>query len=142
MTRAIDGSNPHKTALGFGEASTLNLNSFAGQSITGPAIVVGYTLVGDANLDGVVNLLDLNALATNFGNPTSTWTGGDFDYNSSVDISDFNALALNFNASLPSSSQALGAIVPEPTAIMGYSHYHGYFPEGATGAGLRLRFRK
>ncbi|HEX3356819.1 MAG TPA: endo-1,4-beta-xylanase [Tepidisphaeraceae bacterium] len=114
---AIDGSNLHKTALGFGEASTLDLSTFAGQPITGPAIVVGYTLIGDANLDGVVNLLDLNALASNFGATTGTWTAGDFDYNSAVDINDFNSLALNFNASLPASSPAPAALVPEPAVI-------------------------
>jgi hypothetical protein len=53
---AIDGSNPHKTAIGFGEASELGLTTFAGESITGPAILLKYTLNGDANLDGQLAL--------------------------------------------------------------------------------------
>ena len=107
---ASDINNPTTTALGFGEAGALGLNSFAGQSFTGPAIVMRYTLFGDANLDGVVNLLDLNALASNFGAPAGTWVGGDFDYNGAVDITDFNALAMNFGDTLPAPAPALGQL--------------------------------
>ncbi|HEX3356818.1 MAG TPA: endo-1,4-beta-xylanase [Tepidisphaeraceae bacterium] len=114
---AGDTNNPVKTGLGFGEASALGLNSFAGQSITGQAIVMRYTLFGDANLDGVVNLLDLNALATNFGTESGSWIGGDFDYSGEVNIADFNALALNFGDVLPAPAPALGTLVPEPASF-------------------------
>ena len=58
---------PHPTALGYAEASALALGTFDGQSIDGSTIVIRYTWSGDANLDGLVNALDFNALATNFG---------------------------------------------------------------------------
>jgi hypothetical protein len=51
---------------------------------------------GDADLNGTVNLLDFNALATNFGKSGQSWQQGDFDGNGSVNISDFNKLASQF----------------------------------------------
>src|SRR5439155_22256996 len=69
----------------------------------------------DANLDGVVNALDFNALASNFGAPgAKLWFEGDFNYNGTVNTQDFTALASNFNLVLPSALP--GALVPEPAS--------------------------
>ena len=51
----------------FAEASTLGITSFDGQSVDASTIVMRYTFMGDANLDGLVNALDFNALASNYG---------------------------------------------------------------------------
>jgi fibronectin-binding autotransporter adhesin len=88
------------------------------------AVASQYSLVmtyfGDANLDGKVNALDFNAVATNFGTGT-TWAQGDFNYDGSVTTNDFTMLAQNFNQSLsnspPAGPLALGAVVPEPISI-------------------------
>ncbi len=112
-----DNSNPHKTALGFAEASSIGATTFAGVTLAdSSAIVIGYTYLGDANLDGNVNALDFNALATNFGaNGTSNyWMNGDFNYDGVVNTSDFLMLAGNFGSAL--SAPALGSLVPEPTS--------------------------
>jgi len=67
-----------------------------------------YTLVGDVNLDGAVNITDVNALVPHY-NSTGSWTGGDFNYDGQVNITDVNALVPNYNTSL--GSQVLGANV-------------------------------
>jgi hypothetical protein len=100
-------------ALGYADNAALNRSTFGGVSVTTSQILVGYTFAGDANLDGNVNALDFNALATNFGVGTS-WPAGDFTYDGAVDTSDFTALSQNFGKSMPSPSIALGAVVPEP----------------------------
>src|SRR5207237_1466113 len=64
---AADPTNLHKTALGYASASSLGVSLFDGQSVSGTNVLVRYTYSGDANLDGTVNALDFNALATNFG---------------------------------------------------------------------------
>src|SRR5207237_1129009 len=46
---------------------------------TAQRLTVAATWFGDANLDGTVNALDFNALATNFGTGT-TWSQGNFNY--------------------------------------------------------------
>jgi autotransporter-associated beta strand protein len=59
-------------------------------------IEIKYTLLGDANLDGVVNGSDFSILAANFGKGVTNWDQGNFLYGSSVNGSDFSALAANF----------------------------------------------
>ena len=48
-------------------------------------IEIEFAILGDANLDGKVNALDFNALATNFGKTpgSDVWTQGDFNYDGS-----------------------------------------------------------
>jgi GH35 family endo-1,4-beta-xylanase len=113
---ASAGSEGIPAALGFAEASALGLSSFGGEAITGPSVVVRYTLCGDANLDGVVNAIDFNRLASGFGAADSTWIGGDFNYDGAVNTADFDALAMNFNHTLPAIDVALASPVPEPCA--------------------------
>jgi beta-glucanase (GH16 family) len=112
---AADASNVHKTALGYAEASALGVTDFFGQDVDATAVLVRYTLVGDANLDGSVSLADFNALAANFGSANRQWFEGDFNFDGSVNLSDFNLLAVNFGLSVPA-SEAFSS-VPEPAAI-------------------------
>jgi hypothetical protein len=110
---AADNANPHKTALGYASASSIGVTTFDGQSVGGSSVLVRYTWSGDANLDGKVNALDFNALASNFGGASNKlWNEGDFNYDGTVNTADFNALASNFNLALP--APALGTLVPEP----------------------------
>jgi len=97
-------------------------------------IEIKYTLLGDANLDGVVNGSDFSILAANFGLGATNWDQGNFWFSSSVNGSDFSALAANFGqgdngaavsvspadfAALDAFAQANGlmADVPEPGMI-------------------------
>ena len=115
---AADNTNGHKTALGYAEASAV------GESET--AVLIRYTLAGDANLDGAVTSNDFAALAANYGKSSNTsWIQGDFNYDGTVNALDFNALANNYGAApvsdeLPDAAApaaSLGALVPEPTSI-------------------------
>jgi len=106
-------------AIGYAEASGVGISSFDGISTDGTTIVLRYTLAGDANLDGVVNALDFNSLAGNFG-ATSTaaiWPAGDFNYDALVNGSDFTLLAKNFNQGVPPLGSPGGSVVPEPAAL-------------------------
>ncbi|MEM6750594.1 MAG: FG-GAP-like repeat-containing protein, partial [Planctomycetota bacterium] len=77
-------------------------------------------LPGDANGDGVVDLLDFDILAQNFGAPGNglgTPNGsadGDFNGDGVIDLLDFDILAQNFGASSPANTS--GAI-PEPMSL-------------------------
>jgi hypothetical protein len=59
-------------------------------------IEVKYTLLGDANLDGVVNGADFSILAANFGKGLTNWDQGNFLFTPAVNGTDFSALARNF----------------------------------------------
>ncbi|WP_428388888.1 PEP-CTERM sorting domain-containing protein [Mucisphaera sp.] len=66
------------------------------------------TFLGDANLDQAVDLIDLSALATNFGS-NAGWAGGDFSSDGLVDLIDLSTLATNFGNANP---------VPEPMSAL------------------------
>ena len=92
-----------------------------GHSVDNTSVLVRYTLAGDANLDGKVNALDFNALATNFGTGSGKPSGhnGDFNYDGQVTTADFTAMAQNFSAPLADAPLApvLGTLVPEPASL-------------------------
>jgi hypothetical protein len=64
--------------------------------LTSGEIEIKYTLLGDANLDGIVNGSDFSILAANFGLGHTNWDQGNFAYQSAVNGTDFSALAANF----------------------------------------------
>ncbi len=85
------------------------------------SVLFRYTRYGDADLNGVVNLVDFNALAANFNQNNRVWTQGDFNYDGLVNLVDFNRLAGNFNliatgadGPTPADWAELAAAVPEP----------------------------
>ena len=73
-------------------------------------------LIGDGNLDGVVDPVDLNALALNWRQDSHDWSGGNFT-GAAVNSADLNALATNWRQSVPLASDA-SAPVPEPSALL------------------------
>lgn len=108
-------------AIGYADNSVLHLTTFAGQPVDATSILVKLTHLGDANLDGQVDVTDLGAVATNW-QTSGVWTGGDFNYDGFIDITDLGALATNWQAGV-SFSDALAlmrlgeaASVPEPDA--------------------------
>src|SRR5207248_6144452 len=120
---AQGGSNGHSTGLGYAEASSVltysnGTASFSGQTLSdNTAVLVRYTLRGDANLSGTVDLTDFTFLAANFNKSSGAqWLDGDFNYDDKVDLTDFTFLASNFNQTVGPSS-GLESIVPEPASI-------------------------
>ncbi len=110
--------------------SGLHANSRIGITIFDGHIVMRPTRIGDATVDGTVNISDFNALVAHFDQKdTATWQEGDFDYDGNVTIEDFLLLAANFDVSydgrgtaispqdrkaLNDFAQAHGVSVPEP----------------------------
>jgi hypothetical protein len=99
------------------------LQSFHGVTVGPTAVLVDVALLGDANLDGSVNLRDFNKLAGNFGQSGRTWHQGDFNYDGNVNLQDFNRLAANFGLTAagpevtPQDWAALAVAVPEPATM-------------------------
>ncbi len=115
----ISSIAPAALGLGYATASSIGVNSFDGESVDGSDVLIRYTYLGDTNLDGKVNAMDFNAVATNFGSgPGKFWVEGDFNYDGTTNTADFTQLAMNFNKHLPLSG-ALAVLVPEPIGICG-----------------------
>jgi len=78
--------------------------------LTSGQIEVTYTLLGDANLDGLVNGSDFNILAANFNQSITGWDQGDFNYDGLVNAADFNDLAANFNQGVSGADASAGDV--------------------------------
>lgn len=126
-TAAADPLVTKKTAIGYGEASSLGLTSLGGQSFTGDAILFRYAVYGDANLDGTIGFQDLVRLAQNYNGSNKTWAEGDFNYDGHVDFTDLVSLAQNYNLSLATVDGAspefaadwalVQSLLPEPVSL-------------------------
>ena len=71
-------------------------------------------LPGDANLDGVVDGTDFNAVLSNYGRTGTDWSHGDFNGDGVVNGEDLNLMLSNYNRSVGLSA---AAAVPEPGNI-------------------------
>ena len=71
-------------------------------------------LPGDANLDGVINAQDLNAVGFHWLQDVALWSAGDFTADGKVNAADLNALGKNWLKELPLAAAETTA-VPEPS---------------------------
>lgn len=109
--------------LGYADNAVLGLSSFGGIAVDSSSILIDYTFSGDANLDGMVNAIDLSSLASHWQQTSQFWTSGDFNYDGSVDIFDLYLLSTNWGSGVPAAlpfASELAAMhlpslwVPEP----------------------------
>ena len=75
------------------------------------------SLVGDANLDGIVDSADLNAVGVNWQSATAIgWADGDFNGDGNVNSTDLNEIGIHWREQ--GAQEAMAATVPEPTGMV------------------------
>lgn len=94
-------NNANRRAIGYLDTATLTSvpASFLGQTPDGTSVLIRYTILGDATLDGAVAFNDLVALAQNYSTNAAAWGRGDFNYDGTVNFDDLVLLAQNYNSS-------------------------------------------
>ncbi|MEI7902104.1 MAG: dockerin type I domain-containing protein, partial [bacterium] len=96
-------------------AASTPFGALIGEEVQPSDILVTYTYVGDADIDGQVDAADFIAMKRNFGTSTgATWDRADFDRDGNVDWQDLQTLTTNFGAEIeavPSEAPAM----PQPT---------------------------
>jgi hypothetical protein len=105
----ISSAARNNPAYAVGYADAADPGNPAG--LASGTIEVKYALIGDADLNGVVNGVDYGTVAANFNKSTSNWDQGDFNYDGVVNGVDFGELAANFNKG----SDAPAAAMPVTT---------------------------
>jgi hypothetical protein len=81
----------HATGLAVIQASDAGYTSFDSQTVTTSDVLVKYTWVGDANLDGKVTFDDFQDFLLGYsGTQQADWFTGDFNYTGQVNFDDFN----------------------------------------------------
>jgi hypothetical protein len=99
--------------------------TFFGRPVDQTALLLRYTLEGDADLDGSVTFADFERMRNSLTLP-GDWAEGDFDYDGRVTARDYALLRRNFGMSIGGSSAAFtvaewgvvesfAAVVPEPS---------------------------
>ena len=111
------------------------IGAYAVDDANGVDVIFGVTLLGDINMDRVIDNKDVAIFAANVGpdNPGAgmTWMHGDTDYDGDVDWSDY--LAAKGNAQTVWSGG--GTEIPEPATLV-------LLTAGAAGILLRRRRRR
>ncbi len=86
-------------------------------------IEIMFTLLGDANLDGIVNSEDFTPFSANVGK-NGGWDKGDFNYDGTINSEDFTPFSANLGKSATLAAAAGGLIsadglanVPEPASL-------------------------
>jgi hypothetical protein len=82
-------------------------------------IQAGLTVMGDANMDGIVDVSDLGILAGNWEADIDVhWYKGDFNLDGIVDVSDLGILAGNWETDITADELApMLDVVPEPASM-------------------------
>jgi autotransporter-associated beta strand protein len=122
-------SNPN---YGLGYADSADLGNPAG--LASGTIEIKYTLLGDVDLNGVVNGIDFGILAANFNKGVSRWDQGDFNYDGVVNGIDFGDLAANFNQG------ASGASALSDPALVAFAEANGLMADVPEPASALLLF--
>ncbi len=77
-------------------------------------IEVMFTLLGDANLDGIVNSEDFTPFSANLGKSGASWDQGDFNYDGTVNSEDFTPFSANLGKTATLAGGALTGRRPQP----------------------------
>jgi len=103
------------------------VGEFWDSTVVSEIIIMDTTLRGDTNHDGDVDLVDLGALAGNYGKTSgATWEQGDFNGDGDVDLVDLGDLAGNYGIGVPAApgaplnfaADAASVGLPEPATMM------------------------
>jgi Ca2+-binding RTX toxin-like protein len=78
------------TGIGIAEASDVAVGgNFAGLSVDATAVLVKFTFLGDANLDGRLDIDDYVRIDQGIAAGVTGWFNGDFNYDGKVNIDDY-----------------------------------------------------
>jgi hypothetical protein len=91
-------------------------SQFDGQTVDTTDTLVKYTLYGDADLNGIVNVADYAMIDNGFNTRATGWTNGDFNYDNTINGDDYSLIDNAFNTQAQLSSQHASVAPAEPVA--------------------------
>jgi alpha-L-arabinofuranosidase len=134
----ISSTAQSNSNFGVGYADSADAGNPA--SLSADQIKVMYTLLGDANLNGVVDGTDFGILAANFNKGVNGWDQGDFNYSGVVDGTDFGDLSANFNQGIGLSAAVEVVAAAPAAATIPSTSTTGSNSNDSSGAGNDLAF--
>ncbi len=116
LTGIFDDDLPANYGIAVIDNAILGRATFGGIPSNSNSILISQELLGDANVDGHVDLSDLSTILNNFGAVTGEWTSGNFDGAATIDLTDLSDVLNNFGASNANAFQ-VAAAAPEPMTM-------------------------
>jgi hypothetical protein len=83
-----------------------------------PSMVLKPTILGDANLDGKVDVNDLTIVLSHFGESGMTWSQGAFTGSGTVDINDLTIVLSNFGRTAAAPAGGASAVAEPATLLL------------------------
>jgi hypothetical protein len=115
----------HNLAIALVDNADFAQTSFRGIPIDSNSLLLVPALLGDTNLDGIIDLSDLNTVLNHLGTPNTHWNQGNFDHAPTIDIADLTDVLTNLGLNVTTASQlptTNGLIpttpAPEPTSLL------------------------
>jgi hypothetical protein len=93
----INSSNAAANASSYGLGYADSADPGNPAALASNTIMIRYTLLGDADLNGTVNGIDFGIFAANLNKSVSYWDQGDFNYDGIANGIDFGLLSVNLN---------------------------------------------
>jgi hypothetical protein len=122
--RIVSAHDGTLTGLGVALASSTRgiaaeeTTLFAGETVHGGDVLVKYTYVGDANLDGKIDIADYGRLDFSFPLPGAAgWFNGDFNYDGKIDVLDYGIIDFNIGVQGPQLVSAAGTAAAAAAAL-------------------------
>ncbi|MBN2293946.1 MAG: TIGR03790 family protein [Pirellulales bacterium] len=96
--------------------------SYVNTVVGDPLMTFKEFLLGDANMDGIVDIVDLGQVSSNYGLHDESgeimWSRGEFDGDGVVDITDLGIIASHWGAVSDWYVVNTAEAIPEPSALM------------------------
>ncbi len=97
---------------------TVNGNLSLAVTYSATTVTVTAALAGDANLDGEINLADLQILGDHWQNGAARWSDADFNGDGQVNLADLQIIGDHWNATAGDFEALAAAYIPEPHAVV------------------------
>lgn len=120
LTNTATFTLPDSLANGSYTATLLasGVTDSAGQHLVANANLGFFSLQGDINRDGKVDIVDLGILSTDWQKSGMNWGQGDLNGDGTVDIVDLGILSTNWQQTVPSINGAVRPTKPTPTKVV------------------------
>jgi hypothetical protein len=110
------------TTLGVAIAGDVGVTIYNGHAIEPSAVMIRYTWLGDANLDGIIDGDDYFQLDDHVGQSGSSigYYEGDLNYSGNVDADDYWLIDANYSkAQAQPAAPLAGAELPQTASLLG-----------------------
>lgn len=119
----VQADSSDRLAIAYATASQLGVSQWGDVTeLTGGEILTRIALVGDANLDGVINADDFALVDHGRQMHLTDWIHGDFDYSGTVDMADCWLLDRNFLLQSTTTEAITSAMLAEREAEFGSAY--------------------